>query len=167
MDKGEKTELPPHVQAILCIFGVIALLGIAASMIALMIGDSKKTNRAKTENRRSMDRDDDDDKPPRRTRSSRDDDDDGTLLEVSNITTREQYGNITVYFKITNKTDRLCSYAAFNVYFYDSRDEVVGSGFGNVTNIPAQGAKRAHAIGLDIHGAKKVSVQLSGYPMFE
>lgn len=78
-----------------------------------------------------------------------------TKLKLGQASMRSDgIGNVYVTFTVTNTTPQLCSYADFKVVFYDAKGKVMGTGMGNVANIPAGESRTIDAMAINISTSK-------------
>jgi len=55
-----------------------------------------------------------------------------------------------VGFPVTNRTDKLLTYADFHVVFYDKDGKELGKGLANTTNLPAGETRMLEALAMEI-----------------
>lgn len=82
------------------------------------------------------------------------------------IKTSSKYNEVldgySVYATVQNTSDKLLEYGSLQAVFYDKNDNVVGTGSGIITNLPASETRVVEIMATDISNAVNVKVNVDG-----
>jgi uncharacterized membrane protein YvbJ len=75
-------------------------------------------------------------------------------VSVDNLSCKYDQFAVYVYGEVSNNTSSLLTYADFTATFYDSNGKILGTGIGNLANLPAHESKTVQIMALDIEPSR-------------
>lgn len=75
-------------------------------------------------------------------------------VSIENLSFKYDQFAVYVYGEATNNTNSLLSYADFTATFYDADGKILGTGIGNLANLPAHESKTVEIIAVDIQPSR-------------
>lgn len=75
-------------------------------------------------------------------------------VSVDNLSCKYDQFAVCVYGEVSNNTSSLLTYADFTATFYDSDGKILGTGIGNLANLPAHESKTVQIMAFGIEPSR-------------